>query len=440
MSQWIERTAERLTGSKILFVLGTLIVVHFLFMLSFLHESHVKQKLNQRNSMIQKIVNVIHLIQATPVTDRAKALSATNDSALENSITEKPEWDVQVNRLSWWDINKVLHKQQNAFAISIRLLPKQWLNIKSTEYSEVLTTQFSLIAVEVFALGLVFLAGLMIKRYTRPLAAFKQAALAVRDSSTQLPEKIEGPAAVQEMVDAVISMRQRIAQQAKDRTKMLAAISHDLRTPITRMTLRAQLLGDEETREMLLRDLQEMEQMVNETLAFARADAASRQSVKVDLVSMLSSICNDQEDMGYAVHFSCEEKRIALEGKALALRRSFTNLITNACHYGDTVWVRCWLDKEKVFIEIEDNGPGIPEADLENVFEPFYRSDQSRSRNSGGIGLGLAVTRDFISLHGGAIKLSQRDKGLLATIVLPTHDSKVESFIKDRRNPLQTVA
>jgi signal transduction histidine kinase len=421
MIQWIERRAQDLTGSQVLFVLGSLILIHFLFMLNFLHDSRVKQKVMNRNSMIQKIVNVIHLIEATPVNDREKALEASSDLAISDSITEEPEWPMQVNNLSWWDINRALHKEQDDFKISIQLLPNQWLNIKSTEYKEVLTTQFTMIAIEIFALGLIFLAAMMIKRYTRPLAVFKQAAQAVRDSSSQLPMKIEGPASVQEVVNAVIDMRHRIAQQAKDRTKMLAAISHDLRTPITRMTLRAQLLDDEETREALLHDLGEMEQMVNETLAFARADAAHQQSAKLDLVSLLASICNDQTDMGFSVQFECNEKRIAFEGKALALRRSFTNLINNACHYGDQAWVRCWINDENVFVEIEDDGPGVPEEDWENIFQPFYRSDQSRSRNSGGIGLGLAVTRDLISLHGGSVKLSKRNKGLIAHVLLPFH-------------------
>ncbi len=421
MIQWIEKVAQRLTGTKALFFLGFLIILHFLFMLNFMHDSSVRRKVMTRNSMIQKIVNVIHLVEATPVTDREKALKAISDPVLEDSIKAQPQWPLQVDSLSWWDINKALRKQQDGLAISIQLLPNQWLNIKSTGYSEVLTTQFTLMAIEIFAVGLVFLAGLMIKRYTRPLESFKQAALAVRDSNSQLPENIEGPAAVQEVVNAVFSMRQRISQQAKDRTKMLAAISHDLRTPITRMTLRAQLVPDEETQQALMRDLQEMEQMVNETLAFARADAASTQAAKLDLVSLLTSVCNDQEDMGYSVVFECPERRIPFEGKALALRRSFTNLITNSCHYGDHVWVRCSLRGEVIHIEIEDDGPGIPEADLENVFQPFFRSDQSRSRNSGGIGLGLAVTKDFISLHGGTIVLSKRDKGLLATIELPVN-------------------
>lgn len=419
MIQWIEKTAQRLTGTKALFFLGSLIVLHFLFMLNFVHNSSVNRKIMNRNSMIQKIVNVIHLVEATPVTDREKALTASSDPELEDSISAQPLWPLQVDSLSWWDINKALRKQQGSFAISIQLLPNQWLNIKSTEYNEVLSTQFTLIAIEIFAVCMVLLAGMMIKRYTRPLESFKQAALAVSDSSSVLPQTIEGPAAVQEVVDAVISMRKRIAQQAKDRTKMLAAISHDLRTPITRMTLRAQLVPEDETRVALLRDLKEMEQMVNETLAFARADAATKQVAKLDLVSLLLSICNDQSDMGFSVHFECTEKRIPFEGKVLALKRSFTNLITNSCHYGDNVWVRCWLANEKIHIEIEDDGPGIPEKDLENVFEPFFRSDQSRSRNSGGIGLGLAVTKDFISLHGGTIVLSRRDKGLLATIELP---------------------
>jgi signal transduction histidine kinase len=419
MIRWIEKAMKKMTGSKVLFFLGALIILHLLFMLDFLHNSNVDREMRTRNSVIQKIVNVIHLVEATPVIDREKALAAINDSALEHSISAQPQWPLQMDSLSWWDINKALRSEQGVFSISIQLLPNQWLNIKSTAYSQVLTTQFTLISIEIFTVGLVLLAGMMIKRYTRPLESFKLAALAVRDSNGQLPENIEGPAAVQEVVNAVFSMRQRIAQQAKDRTKMLAAISHDLRTPITRMTLRAQLVPDTETQEALMRDLKEMELMVNETLAFARADAATTQPTKLDLVSLITSVCNNQVDMGYSVEFSCSERLIPFEGKALALRRSFTNLIANACHYGDHVWVNCSVKKEGIVIEVEDDGPGVDEKDLENVFQPFFRSDQSRSRNSGGIGLGLAVTKDFISLHGGTIVLSRRDKGLFATITLP---------------------
>lgn len=419
MIQWLEKSAQRLTASRVLFFLSALIVAHLLVMLSFMHNTQIAHRDALRHSTIQKIVNVIHLIEATPALDRTNALHANIDPILIDSISAKPIWPVQLQKLSWWDINKTLIKQQKDFAISIKLPSNQWLNLKATSQNDMLSTQMILLGVETFTVGLLFLAAMMVKRYTRPLEHFKAAAMAVRNASSDFPDKIDGPAVVKEVLDAVNTMRVRIAQQAEDRTRMLAAISHDLRTPITRMTLRAELLTDQNTKNALMKDLSEMKQMVNETLAFARADGASATSSKIDLVSMVESICHDQQDMGFPVTFISTHKRISYEGKALALKRAFTNLVANACCYGDHVAVSLSEAATAINLLIQDDGPGLPEDELETVFKPFYRSDRSRSRDSGGIGLGLAVARDFISLHGGAVSLSNKNNGLLATVTLP---------------------
>ena len=210
----------------------------------------------------------------------------------------------------------------------------------------------------------------------------------------------------------------------RDRTQMLAAISHDLRTPITRMKLRAQFVGDEEAKQKLITDLEEMELMVNETLSFAREDSTSEEKTRLDLVSLLKSICDEMHDMGHQVSFECAVHRIPFWGRRSALKRALTNLINNAIRYADNVTVSVQYQYHRAVITVEDDGPGIAENELEQVFEPFYRGEHSRSRDTGGVGLGLAVTHDIIKAHHGEVYLQNRPEGgLCATVELSTSAS-----------------
>jgi len=203
---------------------------------------------------------------------------------------------------------------------------------------------------------------------------------------------------------------------------MLAAISHDLRTPITRMKLRTQLSTDKELYEKNMRDLAEMEEMVTQTLAFARQDPMHEKKVNFDIFSLLATICDEMMDLKRPVEFSARTRRIALHGQPLALKRAFTNLINNAVKYANTVTVRIQQKRKTVIITVEDDGPGIPEKDFEKMFEPFYRGEHSRSRHTGGVGLGLATTRDIIHAHDGHIKLANKPEGgLVVTVTLPIH-------------------
>ena len=208
---------------------------------------------------------------------------------------------------------------------------------------------------------------------------------------------------------------------------MLAAISHDLRTPITRMKLRMQFIYDEKLKEESLHDLDEMESMIQETLSFARDDAAKEHKKSLDLVSLIHSICIDAREMGHPVNFHSRQNRIPFTGRSLALKRAFTNLVYNAIRYAKQVSVTIFARHHSIIVHIDDNGPGIPEDDLEQVFTAFYRGEKSRSRDTGGVGLGLAVTRDIIEAHQGKITLSnRRPHGLRAMVEFEVGEDRLQ--------------
>ncbi len=258
-----------------------------------------------------------------------------------------------------------------------------------------------------------------VRRAARPLTTLAGAAerLGLDVDAPALAET--GPREVRTASRAFNTMQQRLQRFVLDRTQMLAAISHDLRTPITRMRLRAEFVEDPTQREKMLVDLAEMEAMVAATLAFARDDPARERPQALDLAALLSAVCADAADMGAAVQYAGPE-RMAIRGRAAALKRAFTNLIDNAIKYGHAARVAAAVDADAVIVTIDDDGPGLTDADRERVFEPFVRGEASRSRETGGVGLGLAVVRAAVRAHGGDVTLTNRPEGgLRATVVLP---------------------
>ena len=214
-------------------------------------------------------------------------------------------------------------------------------------------------------------------------------------------------------------MQTRLHRFVEDRTQMLAAISHDLRTPLTRLRLRAEFVEDPEQQRKMLADLEEMEAMIASTLAFARDDARKEPRVPIDLAALLQSLVDDLGDAGNTVEYSGpEHKTIAC--RPVALRRAIGNLIDNALKYGGCARVALLDGREDghVAIRIDDDGPGIPEGEQEKVFAPFYRLERSRSRDTGGTGLGLSVARTIARAHGGDVTLRNRPDGGLSALLL----------------------
>jgi signal transduction histidine kinase len=241
-------------------------------------------------------------------------------------------------------------------------------------------------------------------------------------NSPPLPEA--GPREVATAAHAFNTMAERIRRFVSDRTLMLAAISHDLRTPITRMRLRAEFVEDEEIRARMLADLAEMEAMVNASLAFARDDQAAEASVPLDLVALLRTVLDEATDAAAArgeapppVDYAGPE-RLTLRARPLALKRAIGNLVQNALLHGGSARVRIEPPSGGTLrLVISDDGPGIPEESLEAVFQPFRRLEGSRNRETGGTGLGLPIARNILRGHGGDVVLANRPGGGLDAIV-----------------------
>ena len=258
-----------------------------------------------------------------------------------------------------------------------------------------------------------------LRRATRPLTLFVGAAERLGVDVNAEPLAESGPAEVRRAARAFNTMQTRIKRFIQDRTQMLAAISHDLRTPITRMKLRAEFVDDDEQRAKMLRDLDEMEAMIATTLSFARDDAANEPTRSVDVADVLVSIAGDLRQAGGNATYSGPD-RLLLTARPMALKRALTNLADNAVKYGKCARIALYRHASEIEITVDDDGPGIPESEKERVFSPFYRIESSRSRETGGTGLGLTITRNAILSMGGTVELMNRPGGgLRARVTLP---------------------
>lgn len=271
----------------------------------------------------------------------------------------------------------------------------------------------------VMVLAILLLSFWVVRRLTRPLSQVAAAAERLGQGVDALPLPETGSLEVRLVARAFNNMQERLRRFVEDRTRMLAAISHDLRTPITLLRLRTEFIEDAEEQARMRTTLDEMEAMIAATLSFARDDATSEPRLRVDLVGLLSSICYDMADAGLPVSFE-PGGRLPVECRPTALKRALTNLIDNAVKFGHEARVALTETESTIVITVDDDGPGIPDAELENVFKPFYRLDFSRNSDTGGVGLGLSVVRTVIHAHGGNIHLHNRaEGGLRVTVTLP---------------------
>ncbi|HET7176500.1 MAG TPA: ATP-binding protein [Gammaproteobacteria bacterium] len=268
--------------------------------------------------------------------------------------------------------------------------------------------------------AVLLLSFLAVRRLTRPLSLLANAADALGRDLDRPPLPEQGPLEVRAAIAAFNTMQARLRDYIYERTRILTAVSHDLRTPITRLRLRAELLGDEALKTKFVHDLQEMESMTSATLAFLRGFEEREAVQSVDVMALLESLQTDSLDMGYDVKLEGRLERPVLL-RPRALRRCLDNLVTNAVRYGGgMVTVSVEAKGRGAMICVRDRGPGIPAAELEKVFEPYYRLEGARSREGGGTGLGLSIARNIAELHGGSLLLRNHPEGgLEAVLTLP---------------------
>ncbi len=308
--------------------------------------------------------------------------------------------------------------------VGLQLPDQTWLNVTARLpplrpwHSPNLLVAFALMTLAAAVLTL-----WAVRRLTEPVRTLAGAAEALgRDvNAPPLPET--GPLEVATAAAAFNTMAARIRRFVQDRTEMLTAIGHDLRTPITRLKLRAEFMEDDEQRRKMMADLDELEAMVSATLAFGR-DAKSTEPVStLDLAELLRTVLDEAADAwpeaGDRVGYE-GPAHVTMRARPLSLKRAFANLVSNAVTYGGSATVRLQEQQDSLVITVDDDGPGIAPQELERVFEPFHRGEPSRSRETGGVGLGLPIARNILRAHGGDVTVANRPSGgVRATVTLP---------------------
>jgi len=309
------------------------------------------------------------------------------------------------------------------FLAQVKLSDGTWVTFENRIADEVFTNYYPLLLTLAILLATVLFVSLLAVRWvTRPLTMLSQAAENLGGDINQPPLPETGPTETRHAAHAFNTMQIRLQRFIEDRARLLTAISHDLKTPITRMRLRAEMLDDEELRNNFTRNLDEMQAIATETLDFLRADDAHEPLQPVDICALLETIRDDAAELGQEIEIETCQLR-PYPARPIALKRCIGNLVNNAVQYGGNVHVFASETEKALMIIITDSGPGIPEQQLEAVFEPFYRLETSRSRETGGTGLGLSIARNIALSHGGDLKLVNRTKGgLKAILSLPlTH-------------------
>jgi signal transduction histidine kinase len=267
---------------------------------------------------------------------------------------------------------------------------------------------------------LFLLTAFVVRMMTLSLEHLGRAARRLGENPEGPPIEASGPREVRNVIDAFNRMQSQVRGYVQERARMLGAISHDLKTPITRMRLRAEMLPEGELRGKLMRDLAEMEAMVGSTLEFFRSLGKDPERHPVDVAALIDSLCEDWRESGAETSVT-GAPRAPYDAHPQALKRCLNNLIENALRYGGRADVSIEDDDRALRIAVRDRGPGIPEDQLERVFEPFFRLEGSRSRASGGAGLGLSIARNIARWHGGEVTLRNAPggTGLIAELLLP---------------------
>ena len=308
-----------------------------------------------------------------------------------------------------------------SFQAQVQLSNGQWLILHRPVSEDIQSRRINALTyLAILVLSIALLSYIAVRYVTRPLGLLANAADDLGRNIQSPPLDESGPAEVKRAARAFNTMQSRLRRYIEDRGEILSAVSHDLKTPITRLRLRTEMLSQENIQEKFNQDLDDMEQMVNATLDFMHGTESSETAVPVDIMALLEALQQDMRDQGCKVDLQPIELK-PYRARPLLLKRCLTNLIENAVRYGGEANIRLEQTKEQLQIIIADKGLGIPEEERERIFKPFVRGENSRSRDTGGNGLGLSIARNIARAHGGELILrnGKDGVGLEAVVILP---------------------
>jgi signal transduction histidine kinase len=304
-----------------------------------------------------------------------------------------------------------------SFVVQAPLSDGTLVTFDSRQQNDAASWSYRLLAsLTILLVAVTVLALVAVRWITLPLNRLAKAAEQLGENIDRAPLDETGPAEVQRAARAFNTMQQRISKLVTERAGIFAAMSHDLKTPITRLRLRAELLDDATVRDKFERDLLEMEKMVANALDLVRGLERQEPLESIDVAALLDTIAEEARLGGASVHIAKNPTK-PYTGRPQALRRCFVNLVENAAKYGGSVRIELNDTPAAMEVRIRDRGPGIPEPELEKVFNPFYRLEGSRSRDTGGTGLGLTIARNIVRAHNGELVLRNVSEGGLEAIV-----------------------
>lgn len=321
-------------------------------------------------------------------------------------LEPEDDWeDYERNGKRWGDHGPT------SLLISVQLEDGRWLNAENLFRFPSRGRKWAAVSViSILVIGVGLGSILLVRRITRPMRRLADAAERMGRGETIETLEEQGPLEARETTQAFNVMHERLRRYIDDRNHMMAATGHDLRTPLTSLRLRAELVDDDELKLKMLANIDEMTRMVEAMLAFAREDAKAEETRETDLSALVQSIADDLTEIGLTASVVSSE-RVVSRCRPVSLTRAIRNLMENAARYGGEAKGSVAQDDDGILIVVEDNGPGIPETDLERVFEPFTRLDGARQTAGGSMGLGLAIARSVVRAHGGDIVLTNRGDG-----------------------------
>lgn len=472
MTRLMPRT---LFTQMILILLGGMLVSHLIGFWIYAGDRALAVRAVGGYAATQRIANLTRLIDEAPPDWRARIVSAANDpsmrvtlSAQTPALAVQPEEDdvpvrrylaaqlpsgmadrvyVMVSPLStpvepfrhhmmammgpaggaWpppWMISPAPWRSLEA---AVQLSDGNWLSFSAGLPPGGLSDSwYFLVSLAIMAIVVVLASAWGVRRITAPLGVLVAASNRLGRDVNAPPLVETGSREMRQAAQSFNQMQERIQRLLENRTRMLAALSHDLRTPLTLLRLRTEGLPESEDRDRMLATLDEADTMVSASLDFARDKTMAEPARPTDLGALIGAIVDDMADAGLPVTMTAAAS-VVVNCQPAALRRAVGNLVDNAVKYGGAARVAVETAQDAVRIVVDDDGPGIPDAELQRVFEPFHRVEQSRSRDTGGVGLGLAIALSIVQAHGGQITLTNRASdpaaakhaGLRATIALP---------------------
>jgi signal transduction histidine kinase len=373
-----------------------------------------EQPIEVRRDMAAELTTGRYEIRWQISTPPAPTMAPSLDRMYQQVVTWEPELAKTDLRL------RLTSPGRNAVIVGgLRLPDRTWMYFKTREpiHQLNLTTERILLAL-IPAIGLILIGGLSVRQMLLPLRRLARAAEQVGSGSEEeVPEG--GPGEVRRVVLAFNRMQARIRRLIADRTQALAAVGHDMRTPLARLRLRADAIVDPALRAAVEADVAEMEAMIASVLAYLGGEGDIEKPIAADLAVLCATVCDERADLGDAVEYD-GPRHLEMALRPMAMKRAIVNLVENALHHAEHVCVRLIAEEDRVLVRVEDDGPGIPEESMEQVLQPFFRLDSARTRDTVGFGLGLPIVARVAEAEGGALTLSNLPGGgLRAEIALP---------------------